>query len=216
MLKIYDEFYIHTQHSQYFNNVLGVNFDEHNAKIRLKVRTLIQTFNKMVMINKEIQAGILSICDVADQFEKISLEIPDYKNFKGNNWEILNQMMGYIFSKSGFNPKTGEPGDLMIQMYNAVNLYEQPHTGEIKLYEIEVNDGVYDNIKTYLHDFEEMCGYFMNVFWNEIKYQNVEQFIRKYKFNTPSKSTKGQRVGRAVGKAKGKAVGKAKNVEFVL
>ena len=46
MLKIYDEFYIHTQHSQYFNNVLGVNFDEHNAKIRLKVRTLIQTFNK--------------------------------------------------------------------------------------------------------------------------------------------------------------------------
>ena len=56
----------------------------------------------------------------------------------------------------------------------------------------------------------------MNVFWNEIKYQNVEQFIRKYKFNTPSKSTKGQRVGRAIGKAVGKAVGKAKNVEFVL
>ena len=216
MLKIYDEFYIHTQHSQYFNNVLGVNFDEHNAKIRLKVRTLIQTFNKMAMINKGIPAGILSICDVADQFEKISLEIPDYKNFKGNNWEILNQMMRYIFRKSGFNPKTGEPGDLMIQMYNAVNLYEQPHTGEIKLYELEVNDGVYDNIKTYLHNFEEMCEYFMNVFWNEIKYQNVEQFIRKYKFNTPSKSTKGQRVGKAIGKAVGKAVGKAKNVEFVL
>ena len=216
MLKIYDEFYIHTQHSQYFNNVLGVNFDEHNAKIRLKVHTLIQTFNKMTMINKGISAGILSICDVADQFEKISLEIPDYKNFKGNNWEILNQMMRYIFRKIGFNPKTGEPGDLMIQMYNAVNLYEQPHTGEIKLYEIKVNDDVYGKIKTYLHDFEEMCEYFMCVFWNEIKYQNVEQFIRKYKFNTPSKSTKGQRVGRAIGKAVGKAVGKAKNVEFVL
>ena len=216
MLKIYDEFYIHTQHSQYFNNVLGVNFDEHNAKIRLKVRTLIQTFNKMAMINKGIPAGILSICDVADQFEKISLEIPDYKNFKGNNWEILNQMMRYIFSKSGFNSKTGEPGDLMIQMYNAVNLYEQPHTGEIKLYDVKVNGDVCGKIKTYLHNFEEMCEYFMNVFWNEIKYQNVEQFIRKYKFNTPSKSTKGQRVGRAIGKAVGKAVGKAKNIEFVL
>ena len=120
--------------------------------------------------------------------------------------------MRYIFRKIGFNPKTGEPGDLMIQMYNAVNLYEQPHTGEIKLYEIEVNVDVYGKIKTYLHDFEEMCEYFMNVFWNEIKYQNVEQFIRKYKCNTPSKSTKGQRVGKAIGKA----IGKAKNVEFVL
>ena len=213
MLKIYDEFYIHTQHSQYFNNVLGVNFDEHNAKIKLKVHTLLQIFNKMALINKGIPASVLSMCDVEDQFEKISLEIPDYKKFKGNNWEILSQMMKYIFRKSGFNPKTGEAGDLLIQMYNAVNLYEQPHTGEIILvetqdYKIEVNDDVYDNIKTYLHDFEEMCEYFMNVFWNEIKYQNVEQFIRKYKFNTPSKSKKGQRVG--------KAVGKAKNVEFVL
>ncbi|MDD7753582.1 MAG: hypothetical protein PUJ51_03605 [Clostridiales bacterium] len=134
MLKIYDEFYIHAQHSQYFNNVLGVNFDEHNAKIRLKVHTLIQTFNKMSLINKGIPAGILSMCDVIDGLEGISFEIPDYKNFKGNNWEILSQMMKYIFRKSGFNPKTGEAGDLLIQMYNAVNLYEQPHTDEIKLY----------------------------------------------------------------------------------
>ena len=75
-----------------------------------------------------------------------------------------------------------------------------------KEFEVTVSEERFIELKKRIEDFNEMCKFFMKTFMNEIKFQNVLQFIQKHELFKPD-VTKTR---------KGKAKGKAKNIVYVF
>ena len=83
-----------------------------------------------------------------------------------------------------------------------------------KEYEVSISEENFMEFKKMIEDFNEMCKFFMKTFMNEIKFQNVLQFIQKHELFKPDVTK--TRKGKAKGQAKGKAKGKAKNIVYVF
>lgn len=214
-LKTYSEFYLHTQYGEYFNNVLKVNFDEHNNIIRRKIYSLFTQYKQIC--GKKITEQI-----------NINRQKESYKDYEGDNFTILLSMIPDMFSSAEnkddeafykllgirelkYSAVTGAPTSMLkhLQEYIHVRDVEGSELAE-KEYEVSISEENFMEFKKMIEDFNEMCKFFMKTFMNEIKFQNVLQFIQKHELFKPD-VTKTRK-----GKAKGQAKGKAKNIVYVF
>lgn len=92
-LKTYSEFYLHAQYGEYFNNVLKVNFDEHNNIIRRKIYSLFTQYKQIC--GKKITEQI-----------NINRQKESYKDYEGDNFTILLSMIPDMFCRDKDVAKT--------------------------------------------------------------------------------------------------------------